>query len=788
MTDQPDGIHSLELRVLLVFDTAGLNPSMAKIEVNSTGNPDYDKKFQLYFGTSMRLNFGPNPADAIGFLPEVEPRRWYHVKAVFDQATNLLDLFLDGALVLDDIAIATGPITGLSIWGFDHLGNVLFDDIRGCSVGPGKTNNPPVVVNPIPDQTLTPGGAAFTRVLNQPPVVFIDPDGDSLFYSATSSDTTVGTARILGIITETRLLSMLRVTPFASGIAKITIMAEDRRGGTAQTSFTAFVNRPPAVANYIPSQTLTVCGPPFTRDLKASPAVFNDPDGDELTFTAMSSDPGRAAVAISKNILTVAPVSEGLATIAVTADDGKGGIDSLHFNVTVARLAYPSTLRLSTSINFPSLPNASDHKAAAYRIVGLPGASDLPMNVFFSGEQDKDWQVVWDNGAVNNFFVKLDGGPDFKFSVGRAFWLIHKGPWSINTEVRTAPLDSCQVSIPLHPGWNLITNPFLSAVSWSAVMAMNDGVTEAIWKYNGTAGFSRTDTLEPYVGYYFYNSANLDSLKIPYSLLTSASSATAKMNFANWQVNIALSSGELIDKATSFGIATEASPGLDRFDLHKPRAIATTPSVAFHRPAWDASYSTFATDIRPEIGEAESWEFEIRSSRHEPSQLAFSGLTRIPFHFEAYLVDMGRAQSVNLREDSVYSFVPVAEISRFSLLVGKKETLQDKLSSVRLPNEFVLGHNYPNPFHPTTTIPLAVPFASQVTLKIYNILGEEVKAIYAGTLEAGRYWFNWDGRNESGHHVATGVYLYRLTTDKGITVTAKMILWRAVAPSLRLAN
>ncbi|GEM_PF-4429304 len=79
---------------------------------------------------------------------------------------------------------------------------------------------------------------------------------------------------------------------------------------------------------------------------------------------------------------------------------------------------------------------------------------------------------------------------------------------------------------------------------------------------------------------------------------------------------------------------------------------------------------------------------------------------------------------------------------------------------------------------PTTTIPVAIPAASEIKLKIHNLLGAEVKTIYAGSIEAGRYGFNWDGRNELGENVATGVYLYRFTTSAGVTLLGKMILLR----------
>ncbi|MGH7491012.1 MAG: right-handed parallel beta-helix repeat-containing protein [bacterium] len=128
VSNQTAGVRTLEFQVLVQpSDT-----SMAKIEIRTTNNPNWDKKFQLYFGTSMRLNYGPTQPEAMVFLAQTEPLRWYHVQAVIDLDANRVDLFLDGVRVLDDIAVGAGPITRLSVSGFDYPGYVLIDDLRGC--------------------------------------------------------------------------------------------------------------------------------------------------------------------------------------------------------------------------------------------------------------------------------------------------------------------------------------------------------------------------------------------------------------------------------------------------------------------------------------------------------------------------------------------------------------------------------------------------------------------------------------------------------------------------------
>jgi hypothetical protein len=94
----------------------------------------------------------------------------------------------------------------------------------------------------------------------------------------------------------------------------------------------AGVNQPPFVKSRIPDQILTFNGASFTRDLSE---VFSDPDGDGLAFSASSSAPAVASPSLAGNVLTVAPKAVGNATIAITANDGRGGAATDTFNAAV---------------------------------------------------------------------------------------------------------------------------------------------------------------------------------------------------------------------------------------------------------------------------------------------------------------------------------------------------------------------------------------------------------------------------------------------------------------------
>jgi hypothetical protein len=79
-----------------------------------------------------------------------------------------------------------------------------------------------------------------------------------------------------------------------------------------------------------------------------------------------------------------------------------------------------------------------------------------------------------------------------------------------------------------------------------------------------------------------------------------------------------------------------------------------------------------------------------------------------------------------------------------------------------LPAEFELAQNYPNPFNPSTTIQFGLPVAADVTLKIYNVLGQEVMTLFNGQRGAGTFQAVWNGRNSAGNQVASGMYFYNL--------------------------
>ena len=94
-----------------------------------------------------------------------------------------------------------------------------------------------------------------------------------------------------------------------------------------------------------------------------------------------------------------------------------------------------------------------------------------------------------------------------------------------------------------------------------------------------------------------------------------------------------------------------------------------------------------------------------------------------------------------------------------------------------VPDEFALGQNYPNPFNPATTIEYSLPQNSDVNFEIYNILGQMIYSQVSINQSAGRHSIVWQGNNNQGQQISSGVYIYRLTAGE-FTDTKKMALMK----------
>ena len=89
---------------------------------------------------------------------------------------------------------------------------------------------------------------------------------------------------------------------------------------------------------------------------------------------------------------------------------------------------------------------------------------------------------------------------------------------------------------------------------------------------------------------------------------------------------------------------------------------------------------------------------------------------------------------------------------------------------------FALMQNSPNPFNPATTIPFTLPYAGHARLVVYDVAGRLIRVLQDGRFHQPVGKIEWDGRDQEGNRVSSGVYFYRLSLDGKYAASRKMVL------------
>jgi hypothetical protein len=332
------------------------------------------------------------------------------------------------------------------------------------------------------------------------------------------------------------------------------------------------------------------------------------------------------------------------------------------------------------------------------------------------------------------------------------------------------------VSVPLDSGWNYIANPYNDIDLPPSSLSHREGVHS----YNGNwVPVETFNALKPWEGYSVWvDSATILKIRLPQSSATFLSKKNSSPA-SGWALHLTAQCQDANDRYNYAGVRTGASETWDSYDRLKPPPIGDYVRVYFPHRDWPRKANIYGADFRPEGGSAYAWDFEVKSTIEDLVTLTFERLEDLPLDFEVWVVDRVHNRSQNLRENNQYRFVNLKkeQLHQMTLLAGDKNYVQRQLYEANaFPVHYALFNNFPNPFNNTTAIRYALPGREKVTLKIYNILGQEVAALLDGEFRDSGYHIEyWNGRNQFGEAVASGIYIYRLRAGN-FTGSDKMIL------------
>ena len=248
----------------------------------------------------------------------------------------------------------------------------------------------------------------------------------------------------------------------------------------------------------------------------------------------------------------------------------------------------------------------------------------------------------------------------------------------------------------------------------------------------------------------------------------------------NWQYRIDISSETLDSDGFVLGASPIASDGYD-FKLDTPTAPEKHfPSLRTYLTRENPEDVLFTdTKLRAEFRspfsaiaeQAKTWDFTFVTPDTNPVNIAVTGIN-IPqgYGMQIFLDNNTITYSPGLN----YIYTPSSagehhgQIVVTNYPVSNSDLLQTPISGLQV---------YPNPFNPSTTIAFSTPISSVVNVELYNIRGQKVRNLHQGTLGSGNHKLVWDGKDDHGRTVGSGVYFARINADKH-KQTVKMVLMK----------
>ncbi len=545
---------------------------------------------------------------------------------------------------------------------------------------------------------------------------------------------------------------------------------------SASTSFTVTVDAIGVVTSAAP-QTAPFCSAAANFDI-----TWSDVPADEF-IVQFSSDPDFSSL-ISEFTTATTSAKASLFSLSFDQTYYWRVITSLNGQQSEPSPATPFSrwreqIEVAHSLSYPKATEAAD-----FRMISVPGQSTaIPIVSTFSGNQasagalspngDWDWSIWRDNAANATYADYIEQVlSNTSFAPGIGYWAISTSVWQVPQQtIGNAPLDAAEsryFSIPLNQGngivdarWTMIGNPFNLPVLWQDLVDEND-LTESfdLWDWTGTQ-YESVSVMQPYKGYYYFNSKNDPSLRMPCILTPVPATETVK---ASDTPALTLSLHADADAQTPAlsqvkVLAIEgAKDGFDKFDRVIPPAYFEKHRVTLVNRNLDRGYPLLAEESRASFEEPQVFEMELKAEPHHAIYLHIAGLDLLKDK-EVYLFNEALGQSYDLHLNESILIEPGVNVTGLRLLIGDMDFIQTEEANL-LPDDFKLQQSFPNPFVHQTNIEYALPEAERVTLEIYNLLGQRVRTLVDGDQGAGYHRIIWDGNSDAGDPVASGVYMY----------------------------
>ena len=422
---------------------------------------------------------------------------------------------------------------------------------------------------------------------------------------------------------------------------------------------------------------------------------------------------------------------------------------------------------LTTMIDNSIYPNGipSEH----WRMLSFPGSLDNPL--IAQPKEDGHVFYVWD--LDDSTWVV----PDSIYS-GQAYWFkhIYEDPVPFSSDSGTAiPLEP--YTINLKKGWNMVGSPFAFPVEVEADPNEVSGLYFFGDSTNRDGWSLQEYEMDPWAGYAVYTdleSATIDLLPFP---IEDEENNARRIAGEGWTIVLSAESERYIDKTMVIGRHSNAKDIKDGMDI--PLLPSVGKGLAMALSLDNGTRFDHSSDIRSLDEQNGVWSVSI-SSASDPGPVQFSAAVdgSIPPEISVAVLDI---QTRKIYTDVLVNPFTIDErlnlAYELKFVAGDPAYVESMLLNIlsQIPSEFALGQNYPNPFNPITRLDYLLPRRSDVSIRVYNMLGQEIITLLEQEQSYGKYSVLWNGLDKSGKQVASGVYFTELKAGS-IRKTRKMLL------------